>query len=226
MSTSYAPTVLQAAATRLDPQRLVTVARWLRADLYEFGADVIADPESHVEVWAAGNVPKPHRDTLLEGILRADQASKQAADVLQSPTVWLLASLWWVLHPDLPEGWLSQVAEAVDHWHDPPEGFLPWPPVDMLTLFRRRSSTAGIISLHLASTAHPADRVYLFGGTLWALAHLYWAPAVLYFQEQPDVAEHKPLSTPMALAAQVLVDLREEWLPGPWHAKRRHNELA
>ena len=227
MPTPYASAILTAAAERLDPERLVTVARWLRSELYSYGADVMADPETHIEVWASGNVPMPHRDTLLEGILHVERAATRAKDVLQAPTVWLLSSLWWTLHRDLPEEWLSQAAEAISRRHDSPDGFLPRPPVDMLVqLFERRSETSGVLSLHLASTAHRADRMCLYGGTLWTLAHLYWAPVVLHFQEQPDTVKRKPVTPPVALAANLLVDLREEWLPGPWHARQGHGETG
>lgn len=220
MATPYAPAVLQAAAQRLTPERLVTVARWLRAELYAYGADVVADPETHIEVWASGNVPKPRRDTALEGVMLADRASTRATDVLRAPATWLLSSLWWTLHTELPEDWLSHAAKtAANPQSKPTDAGFPWPPAALVPqLFTPGSTTFDLMTLHLAATSVPVDRPQLLGGTLWALSHLYWAPIVLFFREQPDVADRTAVSTPMGLAAQLLADLSEEWLPGPWHA--------
>ncbi len=224
MATPYAPTILKAAATRLDPERLVTVARWLRSELYAVGADVIADPESHVEVWATGNVPLPHRDTLLEGILYANNSSTHAADVLQAPTVWLLSSLWWALHDDLTPEWLSQaVKTAANPQRKPTDARFPWPPAAVVPqLFTPGSTAFDVMMPHFGASAVRADRSTLLGGALWSLAHLYWAAAVLFYCEQPEVADRSAVSTPVAMAAQLLADLSERWLPGPWHAATGH----
>jgi len=215
--------ILQTAVDRWDLHRMTEADQWIHHHLLDYGVGRFGSRESLIEVRNTGGVQGLELDTLSEAIYRVDYGSFKSEYLAKAPAVWLLQSLWWVLHPELPEEWLD-LTYQMDAWrrHDPREGLYPQQLIAMLDeMFQTKTVSHDVLASHLRATYQPEDRLALLAGTPWAVGHLYWPALVLYYRHNPGKAGRGHVSMSEGTAALFLADLHEQWLPGPWHETRR-----